>query len=266
MLLNLIAINWLTLLTLALGLWVVSLAIKDASILDVFWGPACCIPAVMTWLMAEVATPRATVLTALVVLWGLRLFAHISVRNLPHGEDYRYAYMRKRAGSDARFAVWSLWRLFAFQATVAWFVSLPVQLGQLGASPVFGTGSGEPGVLAWLGITLFAVGLAFEAIGDYQLRTFKKDPANRGRLMDRGLWSWTRHPNYFGDATVWVGLTLIALESAYGVFSVLSPVLMIYFLYGPNHKLLERSMSKRYTDFADYQRRVSSFFPRPPRA
>lgn len=264
--LSLIAVNWLTLLSIALALWAVSLAIKDASILDVFWGPACFIPAIMTWNLAEVATPRATVLTALVVLWGLRLAAHVGIRNLPHGEDYRYAYMRKRAGSDARFAVWSLWRLFAFQATVAWFVSLPVQLGQVGVSSLAGTGTGALGILSWLGIVLFWVGLTFEAVGDYQLRRFKQDPANRGKLMDRGLWSWTRHPNYFGDATVWVGLTLIALESAYGFYSVLSPVLMVYFLYGPNHKLLERSMSKRYPDFGDYQRRVSSFFPRPPRA
>lgn len=263
---ELILQNLLVLLTIALVLWGISLLLKDASILDIFWGPACFIPAIATWILAEVSTPRATLLTALVSIWGLRLALHIGVRNLPHGEDYRYAYMRKRAGSDARFAVWSLWRLFAFQAVVAWFVCLPVQVGQLGSSSLLGTGTGSLGPLAWIGIALFTVGLLFEAVGDDQLRRFKRDPANKGRLMDRGLWSWTRHPNYFGDATVWLGLTLIALESRYGVYTLLSPVLMVYFLFGPNHKLLERSMAKRYPNFAEYQNRVSSFFPRPPRA
>lgn len=240
-------------------LWVVSVRIKDASIIDIAWGPACALGAILTFLSADGASPRDLLLTGLVTLWAGRLALHLAARNLGHGEDYRYARMRAKQGSDAAFAWWSLINVYAMQGLVAWFVSWPVQLGQLGPDRPLGA-------LAVLGAAVFALGLAFESVGDWQLRRFKADPANKGRLMTRGLWAWTRHPNYFGDAAVWTGLTLIALEGPYGWLTVLSPLVMAHFLVNVSGKaLLERAMEKKYPEYAAYKRSTSGFLPMPPR-
>ena len=247
-------------------LWGISVAIKNASIVDIMWGIACAMPAALTYFRSDGVEPRALLLTILVGLWGLRLAGYLAVRNIGHGEDYRYAAMRRKSPSDAAFAKKSLGSVFLLQCAISFFVSLPTQVGQYGTSSIFKIGGGDLGLLAIAGIGIFAVGILFEAIGDYQLQQFKKDPSNKGKLMDRGLWSWTRHPNYFGDAAVWTGLTLIALEGSYGFLTIASPALMIYFLYAASGKaLLERSMAKRYPEYEQYKQRVSGFFPRPPR-
>ncbi len=240
-------------------LWGVSVRIKDASIIDIFWGPACAFGAVATFIRSQGQAPRDLVLLVLACLWAARLAAHLARRNLGHGEDYRYQAMRKKAGSDAAFAKWSLTRVFALQGLIAWFVSLPAQLGQIG-------GDGELGIFSFAGAFVFAIGLGFETIGDAQLRAFKADAANKGKLMTKGLWAWTRHPNYFGDAAVWTGLTLIALESPYGWACVLSPIVMAHFLINISGKaLLERAMERKYADYAVYRQRTSGFFPLPPK-
>ena len=254
----LVAVNLAALWVLLVVLWAVSVRIRDASIIDIFWGPACAFGAVITIVRTDGASPRDLMLTALVCIWAARLAVHLARRNIGQGEDYRYARMRERSGSDAAFARWSLTRVFGLQGLIAWFVSLPVQVGQIG-------GGGSLGGLAVAGVIVFAVGLGFEAIGDAQLRKFKADPANKGRLMTRGLWAWTRHPNYFGDATVWAGLTLIALESPYGWLTVLSPLVMAHFLVNVSGKaLLERAMEKKYPEYAVYRRTTSGFLPLPP--
>lgn len=239
-------------------LWVVSIRIKDASIIDIAWGPACATPALLTYFRIDGANPRALVLTLLVCLWAARLALYLGGRNLGHGEDIRYRKMRERQGSDKAMARWSLMNVYWLQGVIAWFVSLPVQLGQLGG--------GGFGVIAMIGVAVFAVGLSFEAIGDWQLKSFKSDPANKGKLMTKGLWAWTRHPNYFGDAAVWTGLTFIALESPHGFWTILSPAVMAYFLVKISGKAMtERLMEKKYPDYADYKRRVSGFIPLPPK-
>lgn len=246
-------------------LWGISVKIRDASIVDILWGPACALPALTTWLQLDTHSTRATLLTVLVMAWGLRLGMYLGIRNLGHGEDFRYVRMREKAGGDGPFVVKSLTHVFLLQCCVSFFVSLPVQVGQFGQSAWLVFPAGELGFLAVLGLAIFSIGLMFESVGDYQLRKFKKDPANKGKLMDRGLWGWTRHPNYFGDAAVWTGLTLVALESQWGLFTVLSPLLMIHFLYNLSGKaLLERSMARRYPNYEDYRHRVSGFLPRPP--
>lgn len=264
--LTLILTNFAVMLVLFVALWGLSVRLRNASIVDIMWGVACALPAALTWLRADGFEPRAMLLTILVALWGLRLAGYLAIRNIGHGEDYRYAAMRRKSSSDAAFARASLVKVFVLQCAISFFVSLPTQVGQFGQSDIFKIGSGGLGLFAIAGVVIYAIGLLFESVGDYQLRAFKKNPENKGKLMDRGLWSWTRHPNYFGDAAVWTGLTLIALESAYGIFTIASPVLMIYFLYAASGKaLLERSMSKRYPEYAQYTKRVSGFFPRPPR-
>ncbi|MHA7871211.1 MAG: DUF1295 domain-containing protein [Hyphococcus sp.] len=239
-------------------LWTVSVRIKDASIIDIAWGPACAAPAILTFLRTDGADPRALLLTALVSIWAARLAFYLAGRNLGHGEDIRYQKMRAKQSSDAAFARWSLPSIYWLQGLIAWFVSLPVQLGQFGGEGL--------GLFAYLGVLIFAVGLAFEAVGDWQLKAFKADPANKGRLMTQGLWAWTRHPNYFGDAAVWTGLTIIALESPYGLWTVLSPAVMAFFLVKVSGKAMtERLMEKKYPDYAAYKARVSGFLPMPPK-
>lgn len=258
--LSFILLGNLAILLLALAaLWAVSVRIKDASIIDIAWGPACALGPLLTFWRTEGSSPRDILLAALVSLWAARLALHLAQRNLGHGEDYRYRKMREKQGSDAAFARWSLVRVYGLQGVIAWFVSLPAQAGQLGPDKPLGA-------LAIAGAAAFAVGLAFEAIGDWQLKRFKADPANKGKLMTKGLWAWTRHPNYFGDAAVWTGLTLIALESPYGWATVLSPAVMTFFLVNVSGKaLLERAMEKKYSEYAAYKQSTSGFLPLPPK-
>ncbi|MEM9707051.1 MAG: DUF1295 domain-containing protein, partial [Pseudomonadota bacterium] len=173
------------------GLWALSVLVKDASIVDIAWGPACAAPALLTFIRVDGATPRALLITALVAIWALRLAAHLGRRSIGHGEDFRYVKMREQAGSDAAFARWSFVFVFMLQCAVAWFVSLPTQIGQMGPDTPLGP-------LAYAGVAIFGIGLAFEAIGDFQLARFKANPENKGRLLTSGLWGLTRHPNYFG--------------------------------------------------------------------
>ncbi|MBY0422477.1 MAG: DUF1295 domain-containing protein [Parvularculaceae bacterium] len=251
--------NYAALLVAFALLWGVSWRIRDASIVDIAWGPACALPGLLTLARIDGADPRAVLLAACSSVWAARLAFHLARRNIGHGEDPRYRVMRARRRSDADFAWWSLVWVFGLQATIAWFVSLPLQVGQFGPDRPLGP-------LAYGGVAIFALGLAFEAVGDAQLAAWKRDPQNAGKLMRSGLWSWTRHPNYFGDCCVWSGLALIALEGPVGWLGAVSPFVMGYFLYFVSGKaLLERGMRKRYKDYAAYEATVSGFFPLPPR-
>jgi steroid 5-alpha reductase family enzyme len=242
-----------------LALWALSLALRDASIVDVWWGPGIALGATVAWASAGAAHPRATLLIALLWLWALRLGGYLLWRNAGGCEDPRYQAMRRRWG--ARFPWISLATVFVFQGALQWIVSLPAQVGA--AAP----GAASLGPLDAFGALLFACGLTFETIGDLQLARFKADPANAGRVMDRGVWRYTRHPNYFGDALAHWGLFTIALGAPHGWRTALSPVLMTFLLLRVSGvALLERSIGKRRPEYAEYQRRTSAFFPLPPRA
>jgi steroid 5-alpha reductase family enzyme len=237
-------------------LWMASVRLRDASIVDPFWGPGF---AAIAWTAVAVAgpSPRGLLLAALASAWGLRLGLHLARRSRGHGEDRRYAAMRAAHGE--RFWWVSLFTVFLLQAALMWLVSLPLQAGAaLGReAPV--------GLLEAAGTALFLVGLAFEAIGDAQLARFLADPASRGRVMDRGLWAWTRHPNYFGDFTVWWGLGLAALGSG-AWWALAGPALMsVLLLRVSGVALLESTISSRRPGYAEYAARTSAFFPRPPR-
>ncbi|RIL04530.1 MAG: hypothetical protein DCC71_13765 [Proteobacteria bacterium] len=241
-----------------LALWLVSLVRRDASIVDLWWGPGFALLAAVAHALSPAPGARGALLVALTALWGLRLGIHLAWRNAGRGEDPRYAAMRRRHG--ARFAEVSLATVFGLQAVLQWLVSLPVQIAQLlpGAAPL--------GALDALGVLLFATGLFFEAVGDWQLARFKADPANAGRVMDRGLWRYTRHPNYFGDALVWWGLFAIAAATPWGWLTIASPALMTFLLLRVSGvALLERSLHHTRPDYARYVATTSAFFPRPPR-
>jgi steroid 5-alpha reductase family enzyme len=241
----------------AVALWLVSLPLRDASIVDRFWGSYFALTAAVTLALVESVTPRGILLTGLATVWGLRLSVYLSWRNWGQGEDYRYQAMRRHWG--ARFWWVSLFTVFVLQAVFAWFISLPLQIGV--------TRSESPlNVLDYVGAGIWLAGFAVESVGDLQLARFKADPTNAGKVMDRGLWRYTRHPNYFGDAVQWWGLYVIAVSAPGGIWTVLSPIFMTYLLMRVSGvPMLERKLKKTRPEYADYAERTSSFFPKPPK-
>lgn len=239
------------------ALWIISLVLKNASIVDIGWGIGFVIVAWAVRARVDGNADRQRLLVTMTALWGLRLAGYLYARNHGKGEDFRYRAMRKHWGP--RFPLISLGTVFAVQGVLMWIVSLPVQLGQVELEPKLGG-------VAFIGIILWAIGFFFEVIGDAQLVRFKRDPTNAGKVLDQGLWRYTRHPNYFGDCCVWWGLYAIAAATPLGIWTVLSPLAMTFLLLRVSGvALLERSIGKRRPDYADYIARTSAFVPLPPR-
>ena len=237
--------------------WVLSLVLRNAGIVDIVWGAG---NVSVAWTAAYVGdghTGRSDLLVAMITIWGLRLTGHLLWRRRGHGEDWRYRSMRREAGDG--FAMRSLVTVFLLQGVIMWTVALPVQLAMTPDDP-------DIGPLAIIGVVLWGIGLFFETVGDAQLARFKADPANEGQVMDRGLWRYTRHPNYFGDVCVWWGLFLVAAETTDARPGVVGPVVMsIVLMRVSGVPVLERSLTRRRPGYADYVARTSTFFPRPPR-
>jgi len=247
-----------TILTFFFCIWLVSLKARDASIVDMFWGLGFVVIAWISFFTGGGALSRRQLMVAMVTLWGLRLSAYLTRRNWGKGEDYRYQAMRQRHGD--RFPIISLSRVFILQAVVLWIVSLPVQAAQVYPDPK------DLGILDFIGLGVWAIGLFFESVGDAQLARFKADPTNAGKVMNRGLWRYTRHPNYFGDFMVWWGIYLVALATKSGFWTVIGPALMSFFLMRVSGvPLLEKSLRKNRPDYEAYIQQTSAFFPRPPK-
>lgn len=240
------------------GVWLLSLVKKDASIVDTFWGLGFVLIAGMCCAIGEGYETRRILITALTAVWGLRLAAHIFFRNKGKGEDFRYKAMRVRHGK--RFAVVSLYSVFAVQGLLMWVISLPLQIGETSRLPARLTW------LDWAGTTIWLIGFGFESIGDLQLARFKADPKNKGKVMERGLWRYTRHPNYFGDALLWWGFFLIALSTPSGVWTLISPLIMTGLLMKVSGvALLEKTLMKTKPEYRDYVERTNAFLPWLPR-
>ncbi len=244
---------------LMLIVWLVSLRLEDASIVDPVWPLGFMLVAWIGFAIGEGEPGRKWLLAILVTVWGLRLSGYLFKRNLGHGEeDYRYQAMRRKHGD--RFPLVSLYTVFGLQGLLMFVVSLPLQVGMeidgaLGIFDIFG-------VIAWM------VGFFFESVGDAQLARFKADPTNDGRVMDQGLWRYTRHPNYFGDFMVWWGHFLIAASVGWaGWATFVGPVVMsVLLMRVSGAKLLEKGLKRRRHGYEDYIARTSEFFPRRPRA
>jgi steroid 5-alpha reductase family enzyme len=233
--------------------WVASLLMRDASIVDVFWSLGSVVAGWIYFLAAEAHTPRGLLVVGLATLWGLRLSLYILWRSRGRGEDYRYREMRERRRGT--FALWSLFVIFWFQALLLWAISTPLYQAQR---------PGPASVTVWdvLGLVLFVVGLTFEAGGDWQLARFKADPANEGQVMDRGFWRYTRHPNYFGDAAVWWGFFCFAAATPGGWWTLMSPVLMTLLLLRVSGvTLLEKRLQATKPAYRAYAERTNAFFP-----
>jgi steroid 5-alpha reductase family enzyme len=232
--------------------------IGRVNVVDVAWGIGFVLVAFVAAVLGDGDAGRRWLLFVLVAVWGARLSIHMHRKSAGKGEDPRYRDLLERAGGASTATV--VLRVFAIQGAAQWFVSLPLQV-----SAVLGATRGFAAVAVAAGLVLWVVGLTFEAVGDRQMLRFTRDPANRGRIMDRGLWGWTRHPNYFGDACLWWGLWLICASVWPGVLTVASPILMTYFLvYATGARLLEKSMAVR-PGYREYQARTAFFVPRPPR-
>jgi steroid 5-alpha reductase family enzyme len=252
--------TWLAALPFLLGAaaltWAVSVAKRNVTIVDTLWSLLFVIAAAVYVASAEAPSPRAWLVLGMVGLWGVRLAAYLAWRNRGHEEDRRYQAIRRR--NEPNFALKSLWLIFGFQAVLAWVISLPLVGAVASDAPL--------GLLDWLGVALWAVGVFFEAVGDWQLARFKANPANAGQVMDRGLWRYTRHPNYFGDFCVWWGLYLVAL-SAGAWWSIAGSLIMSFLLLRfSGVRLLERDIGERRPAYAEYVRRTNAFFPGPRRA
>lgn len=237
--------------------WAFSLRARDASLIDRFWGPGFVLLA-WSWRALLVADhPRALLVALLVTLWGLRLGWHITRRNRGHGEDPRYAAMRAR--SPGSFAWTSLVTVFSLQALLLAIVAAPL------FAVIHPQAPRTLVPLDALALLLWATGFAFEVVGDAQLARFKRDPARRGTVLRTGLWAWTRHPNYFGDACLWWGFGVFALATPGGWIALGGPVLMTFLLRRISGvTLLESAMAKR-PGYAEYVAETSAFVPRPPR-
>jgi steroid 5-alpha reductase family enzyme len=253
-----LAVSALAILACVVTLWLVGVRLNDVSIIDIFWGPGFAVVAVVTLAMGTGPLSRRMLLFVMAAGWGLRLGGYLWWRNHGKGEDRRYTAMRRRVGDG--FNRHALVHVFLFQGLMMWIVSMPIQVGGYLTQP------NAWAFPAWLGAALWAVGLTFEAVGDAQLARFKGDPANAGVVMDHGLWRYTRHPNYFGDACVWWGVWLVAAVHWAGALTVFAPALMTFLLLRVTGKaLLERRMGRSRPGYAEYVERTGGFIPRPPR-
>lgn len=262
--------GWTELLTLNAGLlavtmlalWAYCVRIRDVSVIDSFWSFGMVMLAATSFATMGDHGPRSVALFALTAIWGLRLSSHLFTRWRAHGVDPRYAailgrLMDKRGWS---FAKASFIQVFLMQYVLLFVVCLPAQLGQMPGD----TGALTP--LSGLGVALAVIGILFETIGDAQLKVFLSNPDNRGKVLNTGLWRYTRHPNYFGDACTWWGLGLIALGAPFGPVTLIGPVLITLLLTRVSGvPMLEHRLKKNRPGYEAYLRQTSSFFPWPPK-
>lgn len=260
-------IYWMNLILLIVAasiLWLFSLRSKNVNAVDVAWGMGFVGVAWLTWIYASnqrdaavgaIGRWREGVILAMLTLWGVRLSVYLAWRNWGKPEDRRYAAMRSYWGE--RFSVRSFFTVFVLQAVLIWFISLTIQVGLQGRATSW--------ILIIVGGLIWLVGWLFETIGDWQLAVFKRDPTNKGKVMDRGLWRYTRHPNYFGDFLVWWGIFLVTAQPDSWWWTISGPALMSFLLIRVSGvRLLESSLNQRVEGYAEYVRRTSSFIPWPP--
>ena len=238
-------------------LWLLSLRLRNAAIVDIFWGSGF---GLLSWLYFALSAgflPRKLLVATLVTVWGVRLSVHIWRRNHGRAEDFRYRAWRVQWAGN--FAWRSLLQVFMLQGALMWLISAPLLLAQTATAPA------ALGLLDGLGTLLWLAGFIFEAGGDWQLERFKANPDNAGRIMDSGLWRYTRHPNYFGDALLWWGLYLLAAASPAGIWAIGSPLLMMVLLMRVSGvTLLEKSLGQR-PEYREYIARTPAFFPWRPK-
>ncbi len=237
--------------------WLISVIVRNASIIDIAWGPGFAVIAWTSFVLDDSTGVTRWLLPVLATVWGLRLGIYLACRNLGKPEDFRYQAMRDHHGSAFAWKSW--YRVFQLQAVIMWIVSLPLQLGIAHST------------LDWqiwhvVGCVIWTVGFLFESVGDFQLARFKRNPENANRVMDRGLWRYTRHPNYFGNFLIWWGCWCVAAAEPAARWTIISPVVMSVFLIRVSGvPMLETALLKRKDGYAHYVEKTRAFFPWWPR-
>ena len=259
---SVLIINAVIIIALFAAYWAICVAQRDCTPVDSLWGLGMAVVAAATFIQTGGGTPRRIALTAICVAWGVRLGGYMLWRWRDHGPDRRYVRMMEKAKLEKGWGYgYAAMRLvFLLQMPLLLLVCLSVQLGQIGAGPA------NLGVLGWFGVAVSVFGLVFETVADWQLVRFKQNPTTAGQVMDKGLWRYTRHPNYFGDACVWWGLFLIAAEAPLGLFSIFGPIYLVFTLTRwSGVPTVEYRLQKTRPAYADYMRRTSGFIPWPPK-
>ncbi len=242
------------------ALWLVSLRTRDPSFIDSWWALGIVVLALATLAQIETPSPHAIALAALASLWGLRLGLYLLWRWRSHGADRRYDKLAAQAREQhgLSFAMFSLLWVFLPQMLLQFIVALPAMLGQIGGDEFMSP-------LGWLGAALSLFGIAYEAIADAQLTRFKAAATNAGKVMDRGLWRFSRHPNYFGEMCAWWGMYLIAADAGMGLWSLPGPLLLTFLLTRiSGAPTTEPHLQRTRPDYEAYKQRTSAFVPWPP--
>lgn len=248
----------LVILILMTTLWIVSVIIKNVSIVDLFWGFGFVMISVFYFIATAGFYPRKILLLALVSIWGFRLSGYLAWRNIGKGEDFRYREFRKKYGENNYWWI-SFFQTFLLQGILMWLISAPL----LGAQ--FYGQNNQLGIFDFAAIVFWLIGISFEAGGDIQLALFKSDPANKEKVLDKGFWRYTRHPNYFGDASVWWAYGLICFASG-SYFPVLGALLMTTLIIKVSGvALLEKSLKEQKPLYKEYIEKTSAFIPWFPR-
>jgi steroid 5-alpha reductase family enzyme len=255
--LSIMVINLTAVLVMMFGGWLISLIYRNVTVVDSLWGLGFVLIAWITFLLSDGYEGRSLLMAVLVSAWGLRLCIYLSRRNWGKGEDPRYGTWREKSGE--RFWFVSLFKVFVLQALFMWIISLVVQIGQMAPAPAG---------LNWLdgvGAIIWIIGFFFETVGDWQLARFKSDPSTRGKVLDSGLWAYTRHPNYFGEFLIWWGLFLITLSTPGGWWTIFCPLIVTAVLLKMTGiPLTEKVLVERRPGYADYIKRTSAFVPWVP--
>lgn len=255
-----LGVNAAITLSAVLFLWLVSILIRDVSIIDMFFAVLLFAIAGSSYLLSDGVLLRKQLILVLVGIWALRITIHLIKRNWGHGEDPRYSKLRTWVNDDRAFVWLSLRQVFLLQGVVIWFVSLPVQFGQVFTQPA------ELGWPAFIGIVVWVIGIVFETVADLQLTRFRADPANKGTVLNTGLWRYSRHPNYFGELCVWWGLFLIACDNPLGLVTIIGPILYTYLIVNiTGQATLDKKLARERPGYREYMESTSGMIPLPPK-
>lgn len=233
-------------------LWLWSVPIKNVSIVDIFWGLGFVIVNTIYFLNSDTPSIRQYIVLILVTIWGFRLSGYLAWRNIGKGEDYRYQEFRQKFGPE-RYWWFSYFQTFLLQGSLILIISLPLLAVNLSIEKL--------NILDYIAVVIWCIGFMFEAGGDYQLANFKKNPANKGKVLNTGFWKYTRHPNYFGDATVWTAYALFCLASG-SYWQIIGTVIMIVLIIKISGvALLEKTLKTTKPQYKEYIEKTNAFLP-----
>ena len=257
---SLLAVNFAVAMGAVLFLWLISIPIRDVSIIDMFFAVILMAIGLVSFLLGDGAPARKMLVMALLGIWGVRITVHLIRRNWGHGEDPRYTKLRSWVKDDRSFYWLSLRKVFLLQGVVLWVTSIPLQVSMVYAEPA------SLGFAAMAGTVVWTLGFLFETIADVQLTRFRADKANKGTVLRTGLWKYSRHPNYFGELCVWWGLFLVACDRPIGLLTIIGPIMYSYLVVNvTGQRTLDKKLAKEKPGYQEYMETTSGLIPMWPR-